>query len=66
MVESKVKDCVMDTTKWKPIALPLDAYEKVRALAEERERRSIARQITFLIRQAATANGESGSSTNRR
>ena len=32
MVESKVKDCVMDTTKWKSIALPLDAYEKVRAL----------------------------------
>ena len=55
----------MDTTKWKSIAFPLDAYEKVRALAEENER-SIARQITFLIRQATTANGESGSSTHRR
>ena len=65
MVESKVKDCVMDTTKWKSIAVPLDAYEKVRALAEENER-SIARQITFLIRQATTANGESGSNTRRR
>ena len=55
----------MDTTKWKSIALPMEAYEKVRALAEENER-GIARQITFLIRQATTANGESGSSNRRR
>tara|TARA_R100001510_G_scaffold50777_1_gene50050 strand:- start:2211 stop:2387 length:177 start_codon:yes stop_codon:yes gene_type:complete len=41
----------MDTQKWKSVALPIDAYEKVKVLAKENER-SIARQISFLINQA--------------
>lgn len=44
----------MDTTKWKSVALPIDAYEKVKVLAKENER-SIARQISFLIHQATPA-----------
>jgi len=39
---------IMDTTKWKSVALPIEAYEKAKALAKQNER-SIARQISYLI-----------------
>ena len=45
------KGKVMDTKKFKSIALPIEAYEIARELAEENER-SIARQISFLLREA--------------
>lgn len=41
----------MDTTKWKSVALPLEAYEKAKELAKQNER-SIARQISYLINNA--------------
>ena len=45
------KGKVMDTKKFKSIALPIEAYEIARELAEKNER-SIARQISFLLRAA--------------
>ena len=55
----------MDTTKWKSVALPIDAYEKVKVLAKENER-SIARQITFLIHQATPATADDGQGSHHR
>lgn len=55
----------MDTTKWKSVALPIDAYEKVKVLAKENER-SIARQITFLIHQATPATADDGRGSHHR
>ena len=45
------KGKVMDTKKFKSIALPIEAYEIARELAEKNER-SIARRISFLLREA--------------
>lgn len=42
----------MDTTKYKSVALPIEAYDAVKKLAKDNER-SIARQISFLIYQAS-------------
>lgn len=55
----------MDTTKWKSVALPIDAYEKVKVLAKENER-SIARQISFLIHQASPAELNAAASQDSR
>jgi hypothetical protein len=42
----------MDTTKYKSVALPIEAYDAVKMLAKENQR-SIARQISYLIYQAS-------------
>jgi|TARA_B100000212_G_scaffold323916_2_gene284382 hypothetical protein len=49
------KGKVMDTQKFKSIALPIEAYEIAKELAEKNER-SIARQISFLIREATQSS----------
>lgn len=54
MVESNM----MDTTKFKSVALPIEAYEMAKELAKENER-SIARQISFLIRRAKSDSCDS-------
>jgi hypothetical protein len=54
----------MDTTKYKSVALPIEAYESVKRLAKENER-SIARQISFLIHQASQANASDGQGIRR-
>ena len=49
------KGKVMDTKKFKSIALPIEAYEIAKELAEKNER-SIARQISFLLREATQSS----------
>jgi predicted CopG family antitoxin len=42
---------VLDTTKWKSVAVSIDVYRKLREMAEENDR-SVSKQVAHLVKQA--------------
>jgi hypothetical protein len=50
MTEKRGRPPVKDKAKFKTVAVPIDAYNLLR-VAAEREHRSIARQLAFMVEQ---------------
>jgi len=44
---------VVDTTKWKSVAVSIDVYKKLREMADQNDR-SVSKQVAHLVKQADT------------
>jgi len=51
VAQEETRSKVVDTTKWKSVAVSIDVYKKLREMAEENDR-SVSKQVAHLVKQA--------------